>query len=149
MTRLALALVLLAFSGSPARPAKPPAPAARLLALHNAERARSGLRPLSLSDRLAAAAQVQADYCAYRDLQAHFGPDGSLVGARLARAGYAFSSAAENVAAESTPEAALATWVGVAPHRAHVLGPFAHFGAATSVSRSGTRYWVAVYASPR
>ncbi|MBX6313486.1 MAG: CAP domain-containing protein [Isosphaeraceae bacterium] len=134
--------------------------AARLLELHNAQRARAGLDPMILDDRLSAAALVQARDCARRDRLTHHGSDGSGPGERIARAGVAWSRCAENAAQQPrpprgwpgdprTPEWAMEGWMKSRGHRANLLGPYQRMGAAFADADNGTRYWVVVFANPR
>lgn len=172
--------LLLARIFGPAAPAPPPAPAtppppapppvatpeqfaavnARMVSLHNDERSRNGLAPLSPDGRLAMAALLQARDCARRNLLTHTGSDGSDSGQRLTRAGYAWSRAAENAAQQPqapagwpgdvrTPEWAMDGWMQSPGHRANILGPYTQMGAGWADAADGTRYWVVDFGSPR
>ena len=153
----------------PPPPPKPPPPVipldlasanARMLDLHNAERARNGKPPLALDDRLIVAAMVQAQYCARVDRLTHIGDGGTSEGQRIIQAGYAWSVCAENAAQQPmappgwpagdvrTPEWAVEGWIKSPGHHANMLGPYVHLGTAWADAKSGTRYWIAAFASP-
>lgn len=153
----------------PAPPPKPPLDPvplnlasvnARMLDLHNAERARHGRAPLALNNQLILAALEQAQYCARLDLLTHTGHGGSRPGQRIIQAGYAWSACAENAAQQPlappdwpegdvrTPEWAVDGWIKSPGHHANMLGPYVHLGAAWADAKSGTRYWVACFGKP-
>lgn len=107
-----------------------------LLARINAVRAEHGLPALLLDDRLVAAARQHAVDMAHRNFCRHTGSDGSRARARLARNGYPFNNwAGENIlCARRTVDAAMAWWLGSAPHRANILhGHFTHVGVGISM----------------
>jgi uncharacterized protein YkwD len=162
-----LALMVVAGCAGPGRmEAQAPAPGftgdqaeavARLLVLHNQERLQRGLKPLSMDDRLSAAARLQATDCARRNRLTHRGGDGSGPGERASRQGFGWARIAENAAMQPrppagwpgdprTPEWAVEGWMKSRGHRANLLGPFDRMGAAFADANNGTRYWVVVFA---
>jgi uncharacterized protein YkwD len=107
-------------------PAVPPlAPEAlRIAELVNAERAAAGLAPLALSAELSAAAQAQSDAMAFTGVISHVGADGRGPAQRISDAGYGWLRCGENIAVgQTTPEEAMAFWMGSTPHRANILDP--------------------------
>ncbi|MER6198653.1 CAP domain-containing protein [Streptomyces sp. NPDC001586] len=108
-------------------PAAPDAPAASgsaaaVLALVNQERAAAGCPNLTLNAKLTKAAQDHSADMAAHGNMSHTGSDGSDPGARITRAGYAWSSYGENVAyGYSTPEKVMEGWMNSPGHRANIL----------------------------
>lgn len=95
---------------------------AEMLASINSYRADNGLAALTIDARLVAASYVhsqdQATHCAMM----HEGTDGSDPWDRMEAQGYAWSVAAENVAAGQTSVSAVMTsWWNSAGHRANIL----------------------------
>jgi uncharacterized protein YkwD len=90
--------------------------------LVNQQRTSYGCQPLNVSPQLSAAAQAHSKDMALNDFVAHTGSDGSSLEQRLARAGYDWRMAAENIAAgQSGPEAVVASWMSSSGHRANIL----------------------------
>ncbi|NJO95149.1 MAG: CAP domain-containing protein, partial [Pleurocapsa sp. CRU_1_2] len=71
----------------------------QVLELTNAERAKAGLKPLTLNNRLTQAAQGHSDSMAADDFFSHTGVDGSDVSDRVQDTGYQYSYTGENIAA--------------------------------------------------
>jgi uncharacterized protein YkwD len=101
--------------------------------------------PLVPDGRLHEAAQLHADDMHANGFMGHVGSDGSDVGERVARQGYAWSTVGENVAAGyATPDAVTAAWLASPGHCANVMrGSYAHLG----LGRTGG-LWVQVFARP-
>jgi uncharacterized protein YkwD/uncharacterized protein YraI len=98
------------------------------LALINDYRAASGLRPLSLSSSLSAAAAFHSADMAANGYLAHTLLDGTTVEQNMANFGYEGSTHGENIAAGiQTAAEAMQTWQGSAEHNANMLS--ASFGA--------------------
>ena len=114
-----LALMLFVLSSiAHAQPATPP-DTWRVLELTNRVRAGAKLPPLKRSSALDAAAFRHANDMATHDVYGHQGTDGSMPVHRIFALGYVASILSENiVAGRSTPAAAVAAWMGSAPHRA-------------------------------
>lgn len=127
-----------------------------LLARINRERTQRKLPALVLNERLAAAAQSHAEDMAAMGRLSHEGSDGAGLDARLARAGYRFRFAAENIAAgQSGPANVVASWMKSAGHRRNILAREATEAGIgfVELSQSGARapfrtYWVLVLARP-
>ncbi|WTJ96192.1 CAP domain-containing protein [Streptomyces sp. NBC_01537] len=97
-------------------------PTDRVLALVNAEREKAGCAALTENAKLTKAAQDHSQDMADHTNMSHTGSDGSSMTDRLARVGYSFSSAGENVAAGyTTPESVMAGWMSSAGHKANIL----------------------------
>lgn len=101
---------------------------------------------LTLDARLVRAAQVHSDDMRERGVMSHVGSDGSSVGDRVTREGYAWSQVGENVAVGfATPEAVLDGWLGSPGHCANLMrSGYTELG----LGRSDA-YWTQVFAVPR
>jgi hypothetical protein len=159
---LALACALLAGCGpllelpdpgpgpAPGSGACPATAGQRALVALNHARLSAGLPPLAVDARLVAAAEAHSGDMAERRTLDHTGADGSTVGQRAARAGYAWSWVAENVArGHATPEEAVASWLASPPHRANLLSVrAAHVGIGLAGGAGGP-YWTGVFGETR
>jgi len=117
----------------------------------NAERARHGLRALSVDQRLAAAAQAHSADMVRRAFFAHESPDGRQVWDRAVAAGYAYRKVAENIAAgQRTAEEVVRGWMGSPGHRANILdGDLTQIGVGRAEGGSYGVYWTQVFGTPR
>lgn len=151
MRHIALALVVLGhlFTTAPGASAAEGAPEAALLAAVNAERAVAHLTPLAPDRRLACAADAHARDLAGGARFGHTGSDGSDLATRLGRVGYAFRTAAENLALAGAEAAETVTLWRVSPgHARNMLSQGARdAGAARVRARDGRYIWVLVVAA--
>jgi uncharacterized protein YkwD/stress response protein SCP2 len=117
----------------------------------NAERARHGLRALTVDQRLAAAAQAHSADMVRRAFFAHESPDGRQVWDRAVAAGYAYRKVAENIAAgQRTAEEVVRGWMGSPGHRANILdGDLTQIGIGRADGGSYGVYWTQVFGTPR
>lgn len=123
---------------------QPPAQAvSAVVALVNDQRAAAGLPPLTEVGSLTEAARSHSIDQASRQQMTHTGSDGSSAGDRMARAGFAASTWAENVAAGYTSAASVMDgWMGSTGHRENILSPaFTSIGVASAEAGDGTTYW--------
>lgn len=130
----------------------------RMLARVNSYREMAGCPALALNAQLTTAALVHSRDMALHDFAGHTGSDGSNFGERISRAGYNYSSAAENIAINiSEPESVVDRWVNQTPpndgHRRNVLNcTYVDTGIAYVSIASDTgrvrHYWTQVYARP-
>ncbi len=102
--------------------------------------------PLTVDERLQAAAQRHSEDMDANEFMGHVGSDGSGVGERATREGYTWSWIGENVAAGyTTPEGVMAAWLASPGHCSNVMRPeFVDLG----VGRAGYS-WTQVFARPR
>jgi uncharacterized protein YkwD len=117
--------------------------------LLNRERAAAGLPALRTDVRLGEAAQAKAAAIAGSGTLTHTSSAPGTPWPTLARAGYMYSIAGENLA-EGIPEAKdiVADWMASASHRKNILtSGFTDVGAAVVTSR-GSDYVVAYFAAP-
>lgn len=135
---------------------------ARVLALANEARSRprrcgrkafNAAPPLRLAERLSQAAQAHARDMARHSRLAHEGSDGSTPADRATRAGYAWRTVAENVAAgPTTPEEVMAGWLASPGHCENLMDPrFTEMGIAYTVDAKSTSgvWWAQMFATPR
>lgn len=151
-----------------AAPFSPPAPqdAAQVQAevLQRVNQARSQARhcgseffgsaaPLRLQPQLHRAAQAHAADMAEHSYFSHGGRDGSQVGERASRAGYAWQRIGENLAAgQATAAKAVQGWLASPGHCANLMQPaYTEMGLAYVVNLRSTEgiYWVQVLGTPR
>jgi uncharacterized protein YkwD len=96
--------------------------AAEVLQLANVERAKAGCGPLALNGQLNNAAQGHSADMATANYFSHDSQDGRTPFDRIKAAGYAFSTAAENIAAGGTTAAgAMDQWMNSPGHKANIL----------------------------
>ena len=138
-----------------------PAVSRRVLELINEARLRThkcgrkrfpATKQLKQAAALERAALAHAQDMAARSYIGHKGRDGSMPADRVTRAGYAWVSVAENVAAgQTTAEEVVNTWLASPGHCANLMSSrYSDTGvayAATPASEKGI-YWVQVFAAP-
>ncbi len=100
--------------------------ARHVVALTNESRRQAGLPPVTVDERLTAAARAKLFDMLKQDYFAHRTPDGRQPWAFMQAAGYRFQMAAENLAKgyDDEPELQRA-WMKSRGHRANILNP--HF----------------------
>ncbi|MBM6906078.1 hypothetical protein H6A29_07565 [Collinsella tanakaei] len=120
-----------------------------LLAMVNAERARSGVAPLAWDDEVAEAARLRASELSITF--SHYRPDGSgfqeVMPFRL-ELGRPYTCA-ENIAMrQRSAEAVNAAWTSSMGHHYNMVNPESTvFGAACFIDGSGTKHWVELFAA--
>lgn len=88
----------------------------------NQQRLAHGLKSLSPNAQLTAAAQGHARAMAEGDCFSHVCPGGTRLTDRLARAGYPYRMAAENIAAGmASPKDVVESWMNSRGHRRNIL----------------------------
>jgi uncharacterized protein YkwD len=130
----------------PPDPVKPPADTGiEIHDLHNAERARAGVPPLTIDRRLSEAAHRHAQWMADTGRLSHTGANGSSFFDRITREGYVASTGGENIAqGYRNPREVVAGWMSSSGHRANILNRnFREVGYGVSGA-----YWCVVFASP-
>ncbi len=96
--------------------------AGEVLRLVNVERAKYGLSPLVLDQKLCSAADLRAKEIT--QVFSHTRPDGRECFTVLDESGIHYRKAAENIArGQSSAEAVVAGWMNSPGHRANILGP--------------------------
>ena len=126
-------------------------PLAEVVTRTNAERARHGLRALTVDARLARAAQAHSVDMVRRAFFAHENPDGRQVWDRALAAGYPYRKVAENIAAgQRTAEEVVRGWMDSPGHRANILdGELTQIGVGYAEGGTYGLYWTQVFGTPR
>jgi uncharacterized protein YkwD len=102
----------------------------QLLVLINNEREKVGLADLTANYPLEISSGIHSDDMAANNFMSHTGSDGSSFWLRAQRAGYTGSYGGEIIMmGVSTPEQAVAWWMGDQPHRDMILSATNDFGA--------------------
>jgi uncharacterized protein YkwD len=104
----------------------------QIVRLTNESRREAGLAPVTIDERLMAAARAKLFDMLKRDYFAHRAPDGRQPWAFMQAAGYRYQAAAENLAKgyDNEPELQRA-WMKSHGHRANILDPrFTEIGVA-------------------
>lgn len=117
----------------------------RVVELVNEERAKAGLKPVTLQKDISAAAQVRAQETEISF--SHTRPDGTKFTTALAQAGVTYRGAGENIAwGQRTPEQVMNGWMNSAGHRANILNEkFTSIGVGYYQNAAGTNYWTQLF----
>ncbi|MBE9108354.1 CAP domain-containing protein [Nodosilinea sp. LEGE 07298] len=120
-----------------------------LLRLVNTERQRVNAPPLTINDKLTAAAQRHAQDMATSQRMSHDGSDGSTMRSRIDATQYNWSNIGENVAmGQPTAAEVMSAWMNSPGHRRNILNPaFTELGVGYATG-SGRIYWVQVFGRP-
>ncbi|TDH71091.1 hypothetical protein CCR75_004651 [Bremia lactucae] len=93
-----------------------------MLAAVNHERAKEGVPPLCMNNKLQQAAQAHSENMARNNYMGHEDVDGSTLVDRVTRAGYSFDAIAENVAIDSSDVAAvMIAWMKSENHHLNIM----------------------------
>jgi len=143
------------------RPAPPPTTAAQapsggtfadqVVSLTNAQRASAGCPALTVSGTLTSVALAHSQDMAAHSYFEHNSQDGRTPFDRMTAAGYAFRSAAENIAAgQRTPAEVVDAWMNSAGHRANILNcGLTQIGVGYATGGSFGTYWTQDFGTPR
>jgi uncharacterized protein YkwD len=121
--------------------------AARVVALCNAERAKSGARALVNDAAIARVATFRSADMVARNYFAHTDPDGHDPFWHLRDAGISYRAAGENIAmGYATPEAVVTGWMNSSGHRANILNAsFGKLGVGLARNAKGQIYWTQLF----
>lgn len=113
--------------------------------LVNAERAKEGLKPLTIDTKVQAAAQIRAKEC--EQSFSHTRPNGSSFATALKEQNVSYRSAGENIAwGQRSPEAVMNAWMNSQGHRANIMNPnFTTIGVGYYQNANGTNYWCQLF----
>ncbi|MFE0186910.1 CAP domain-containing protein [Streptomyces sp. NPDC058989] len=122
--------------------------AQKVVDLVNDQRARHGCGPLTVDPRLRNAAQAHSDDMAARNYYEHNSPEGVDPGTRMTRAGFRWSSWAENIfKSPKDPATALKGWMDSPGHRSNILNCSYKFtGVGVNLSSNGP-WWTQDFAT--
>jgi len=160
-TSRSIAMVFAAPFAPPA-PADAPQVAKRVLQLVNEARGKprrcgreqfKAVPPLTLNKQLLGAATAHANDLAKRGVVSHDGADGSTPGDRATRAGYAWKSVGENVAAgQLSAEEVVAGWLSSPGHCVNIMdADFTQMAVAYVINTKQEMgiYWAQAFGRPR
>ncbi len=133
-------------------PNKPGAPdagstyAQQVVNLVNIERQKEGLSPLTIDEKLSAAADIRA-----KEIQTSFShtrPNGSSFSTALKEAGAVYRRSGENIAwGQKSPEEVVKAWMNSAGHRANIMNKnYSRIGVSHVKNAAGTSYWAQLFA---
>jgi uncharacterized protein YkwD len=123
-----------------------------LLQLHNQERARGGLAPLRSDAALVQVARNRAVDMASKNYFAHTSPSGETAFTLLARTGYGYRLAGENIARNNYPDpqsagVAMSGFMNSPTHRANMLDAgYRTVGIGAVAGAGGMKYIAVVFA---
>ena len=125
-------------------------PAEEVLELVNAERAKQGIAPLTLSNELTNVANLKAKDMADNDYFNHDSPTYGSPFQLFSLFGISFMYAGENICAGAgTAQAAMNAWMNSPGHRANILNPnYTQLGVGYATGGSYGSYWVQEFICP-
>lgn len=114
--------------------------AEQVVELVNAERAKEGLAPLTIDEKVQAAAQVRA--VESKTSFSHTRPNGSSFATALKEQGVTYRRAGENIAwGQRSPEEVVNAWMNSSGHRANIMNEnFTKIGVGY-YQHNGVNYW--------
>ena len=120
--------------------------AQQVVDLVNIERQKEGLSPLTIDEKLAAAADIRA-----KEIQTSFShtrPNGSSFSTALKEAGAVYRRSGENIAwGQKSPEEVVKAWMNSSGHRANIMNKnYSRIGVSHVKNAAGTSYWVQLFA---
>jgi uncharacterized protein YkwD len=125
---------------------------ADVVRLVNVQRVQAGCPALTVHPVLVMVARAHSDQMTASGGFKHNGPDGHTPFQRMTAAGYAYSLAAENIAAgQPTPDAVMAAWMASPGHRANILDCRLEQIGVGMVSKPGSQYgiyWTEDFGTP-
>jgi uncharacterized protein YkwD len=119
---------------------------------HNSERARGSIAALRIDSALVQIARQRATDMATKGYFAHTSPSGETAFSILARAGYRYASAGENIARNNYPDGqsvsvAMTGFMNSSTHRYNIMDPgFTAVGIGSVVAQDGMKYYAVVFA---
>lgn len=119
--------------------------AQRVVELVNEERAKAGLKPVTVQKNITAAAQVRAVETVSQF--SHTRPDGTSFSTALKEQGVSYRGSGENIAwGQKTPEQVMNGWMNSAGHRANILNAkFTSIGVGYHQTSGGVNYWTQLF----
>lgn len=119
--------------------------AEEVVRLVNQERGKMGLKPVTMTANVKAAAQVRA-----KEIQTSFShtrPDGRNFQTALQEQNVSFRGNGENIAwGQKSPEQVMSVWMNSEGHRKNIMNPnFTTIGVGYAQSANGTNYWTQLF----
>lgn len=121
--------------------------AQEVLKLVNEERAKQGIKALTLSDELTEVANIKAKDLAVNNYFDHTSPTYGSPFEMMRNFGIAFSTAGENIASgQRSPQSVMTSWMNSDGHRANILNPsFTQLGVGYSDGGVYGTVWVQMF----
>lgn len=118
-----------------------------VLQLVNKERAKQGLKPLTMSTKLIDLAEMKARDMAEKNYFSHTSPTYGTPFQMLQKYGVTYRAAGENIAAgQKTAEAVMRDWLNSSGHRANIMNPnFTEIGVGYFAGGSYGSEWVQLF----
>lgn len=117
--------------------------------LLNNDRAKNGLPALKRNSQLANLAEDYAEDMVNRNFFSHYNPEGQSPFDRMNQAGIKYSYAGENLAINTSPEAAETAFMNSSGHRANILNPnYTEVGLGAAYNAKGQLYVVQEFIKP-
>lgn len=131
----------------PSTPGSLSAYEAKVAQLVNAERAKYGLKPLTVDHQLAKVARLKSEDMRDKRYFSHTSPTYGSPFQMMRQFGITYRTAGENIAAgQRTPEAAMQGWMNSSGHRSNILNAnFTHIGVGHAVGGSYGNYWTQMF----
>lgn len=160
MSAVAIVGLSVALLGCPPTPPEPQEPTAEILALEveafnliNQQRTTNGLNALVMNESMREVARAHSQDMDARNFFDHVNPDGDDPFDRMADAGIAFSSAAENIAANQgfadPAQTAADSWFNSSGHLANIMtADFTETGMGVAKSNSNEFFFTQIFMTP-
>ncbi|MBB3108488.1 putative YkwD family protein/spore coat assembly protein SafA [Paenibacillus phyllosphaerae] len=118
--------------------------------LVNAERAKAGLKPLTLNWQLSRVARVKSEDMRDKAYFSHQSPTYGSPFEMMKAFGLSYSYAGENIAAgQTTAQAVMTSWMNSPGHKANILSPnFTEIGVGYAAGGSMRHYWTQQFIKP-
>jgi uncharacterized YkwD family protein/spore coat assembly protein SafA len=123
---------------------------AQVVKLVNAERAKRGLKPLSVNWQLSRVARIKSQDMRDRRYFSHISPTYGSPFDMIQAFGISFHAAGENIAAgQTTAAAVMQSWMNSAGHRQNILNPnYSQIGVGYATGGSYRYYWTQMFIRP-
>ncbi|MFD2923612.1 CAP domain-containing protein [Halobacillus naozhouensis] len=123
----------------------------KVVQLVNEERAKEGLSPLKMHDRLSDLARMKSQDMADKGYFSHTSPTYGSPFDMMQQYNFSYSAAGENIAAgQRTPQEVVEGWMNSPGHRANIMNEhFTHIGVGYVEGGSYGTYWTQLFMNPR
>ncbi|WP_318036166.1 CAP domain-containing protein [Halobacillus amylolyticus] len=123
----------------------------KVVQLVNEERAKEGLAPLEMHNRLSDLARMKSQDMADKGYFSHTSPTYGSPFDMMKQYDFSYSTAGENIAAgQRTPQEVVEGWMNSPGHRANIMNEsFTHIGVGYVEGGSYGTYWTQLFMTPR
>ena len=118
-----------------------------VLKLVNAERAKQGLKPLTLNTKLSNVATLKSQDMINKNYFSHTSPTYGSPFDMMKQFGITYRAAGENIAkGQKSPQQVMNSWMNSSGHRANILNSnYTELGVGIAKSSNGTIYWTQMF----